>query len=137
VPDTCIQILESLRSLGVIVQAVGPDRLRLEPASKIPQEMVPRIREAKPAILKALRNRPATCSPDCYEVQPGAWIHRPWAGCTTTTQPETARRHVMVTCWHCHEEKVCGCITCWQPVSGEQSQCAVCKGSGQVWRWIQ
>ncbi len=67
-PDSGVQILESLRALGVTVTAVGPDRLRLEPATKIPAEMVPRIREAKPAILEALRNRLATCSPDCYEL---------------------------------------------------------------------
>lgn len=29
------------------------------------------------------RNRPATCSPDCYEIEPRVWIHRPWTGCTT------------------------------------------------------
>jgi len=46
-------------------------RRRREPPSKIPAEMVSLIREAKPAILEALRNRPATCSPDCYELEPG------------------------------------------------------------------
>jgi hypothetical protein len=56
-----LEILESLRTLGVTVTAVEPDRLRLEPASKIPAEMVARIREAKPGILEALRNRPASC----------------------------------------------------------------------------
>jgi hypothetical protein len=48
-----------LRSLGVTVTVVGVDRLRLEPADKIPAEMVARIREAKPAILEVLRSRPA------------------------------------------------------------------------------
>jgi hypothetical protein len=52
VPNTGAQILESLQSLGVTVTAVGPDRLRLEPASKIPAEMVSCVREAKPAILE-------------------------------------------------------------------------------------
>lgn len=60
-PDNGVQLLESLRSLGVTVRVVGPDRLSLEPASRIPAEMVPLIREAKPAILQALRERIACC----------------------------------------------------------------------------
>ena len=128
-----LEILESLRSLGVTVEAVGPDKLRLEPASKIPAEMVPRIREAKTAILETLRNRPATCSPDCYEVQPGVWIHRPHAGCNTIRPEASAAQHkVVVTCWHCRGEKRCTCIACWQT-----GQCVTCKGIGQTWQWIQ
>jgi hypothetical protein len=91
VADTGAQILESLRSLGVTVEAIGPDRLRLQPASKIPAELVPRIREAKPAILEVLRSRlvevgsgDAACgSPHCagcYEVESGARIHPPKCG---------------------------------------------------------
>jgi hypothetical protein len=130
-----LEILESLRSLGVTVKAVGPDRIRLEPASKIPAEMVPRIREAKPTILEALRSRPATCSPDCYEIEPGIWIHRPHKGCTTI-KPEASdlRRKMAVTCWHCRGEKRCACIACWQAGPGD---CVTCKGRGQVWRWVQ
>ena len=90
-PDTGVQILESLRSLGVTVAAVGSDRLRLEPASKIPAEIVPRIREAKAAILKALRNRTAKTEADgaacgsphcagCYDVGDGRKIHPPKCG---------------------------------------------------------
>jgi len=127
------EFLESLRNLGVTVEAVGPDKLRLEPASKIPAEMVPRIREAKTAILEALLNRPATCSPDCYEVQLGDWIHRPHAGCITIRPEASSAQHkVVVTCWHCRGEKRCRCISCWQT-----GQCVTCKGAGQTWRWIQ
>jgi hypothetical protein len=135
VTDTGLQILESLRSLGVTVAAVGPDRLRFEPASKIPSEMLPRIREAKPAILEVLRNQPAECSADCYEIEPRRWIHRPWNGCTTI-QPEAGEplRKVQETCWHCHGEKRCDCIACWQGGPGE---CATCKGTGQVMWWVQ
>ncbi len=59
--NTGIQILESMCSLGVTVTVVGAnrDRLRFEPASKIPEEMRERIRAAKPEILEALRSRPA------------------------------------------------------------------------------
>jgi len=87
-PDTSGQILESLRSLGVAVRVVRQDTLSLEPASKIPSEMVLRIREEKPAILEALRNRPAEpetiCgSPHCagcYDVGDGRRIHPPKCG---------------------------------------------------------
>jgi hypothetical protein len=88
VPDTGSQLLESLRNLGVAVWVVGPDRLRFEPASKIPPEMVPRIREQKPAILEALRNRLAETGPvcgsphcaGCYDVGDGQKIHPPKCG---------------------------------------------------------
>jgi hypothetical protein len=87
-PDTGIQLLESLRILGVAVRVVGPDRLHFEPASKIPAEMVPRIREQKPAILEALRNRLAETGPvcgsphcaGCYDVGEGRKIHPPKCG---------------------------------------------------------
>jgi hypothetical protein len=79
-----LEILESLRSLGVTVQAAGPDRLRLEPASKIPSEMIPSIREAKPEILEALRTGLAACgSPQCagcYDTGDGRKIHQPKIG---------------------------------------------------------
>ncbi len=82
--ETATEIIETLALLGVTVTAIGPDRLRIEPASKVPPDLLPRIRKAKPDILAFIRNRPATCSPTCYEVEPGRWIHHPWDGCTTT-----------------------------------------------------
>lgn len=133
--DTGAQILESLRSLGVTVQLVEPNKLRFEPASKVPAEMVSRIRAAKPAILQALRNRPATCSSHCYELEPGIWVHRPWTGCTTVQAESAQPQHkVAVTCWHCRGEKRCGCSACWQ---GGPRDCVTCKGTGQTWRWVQ
>jgi hypothetical protein len=130
-----LEILESLRTLGVTVRLVEPDKLRLEPASKIPEEMLPRIREEKSAILEVLRSRPATCATSCYEIEPSRWIHHPWNGCTTI-QPETGEplRKVQETCWHCRGKKNCACLACWQAGPGE---CVACKGSGQVWRWVQ
>ena len=87
------------------------------------------------AILEVLRNRPGTCSADdCYEVSPGVWVHRPWAGCTTIQPEADALRKVAVTCWHCQGEKRCVCMACWQAGPGE---CVTCKGTGQAWRWVQ
>lgn len=55
--ETASELIETLALLGVTVKAVGPDRLRIEPASKVPADLLPRIREAKPEILAAIRNR--------------------------------------------------------------------------------
>jgi hypothetical protein len=91
------------------------------------------IRAAKPAVLEALRSRPATCAASCYEIDAGRWIHHPWDGCTTI-QPEVGELHkVQEMCWHCHGQKRCDCIACWQ---AGPSECVTCKGSGQVWRWV-
>jgi hypothetical protein len=76
------QILTELQHRGVIV-AVDGDTLSLKPKNALDASLLARVREAKPAILLALRNRPATCSLDCYEIERGVWIHRPWTGCTT------------------------------------------------------
>jgi len=80
--ETATQIIETLTQLGVTLRANG-DRLRIEPASRVPADLLLRIREAKPEILAVIRNRPATCAASCYEVEPGRWIHHPWDGCVT------------------------------------------------------
>lgn len=53
-----LEILATLQNWGVKVEVIG-DRLRFQPASRIPPDLVLRIREEKPAILEALRSRPA------------------------------------------------------------------------------
>jgi hypothetical protein len=129
-----LEILESLRSLGVTVRLVEPDKLRLEPASRIPAEMLPRLREAKPALLEALRSTPATCAASCYEAEPGRRIHHPWDGCKTIKPEENeSRRRVAVKCWHCNGKKRCDCSACWQAGPGN---CVTCKGTGQALRWV-
>src|SRR5262245_57498581 len=108
------EILTELRRRGVLATAVGGD-ICLKPKRALDDALRARIREAKPAILEALRNRPATCGLDCYEVAPGVWIHQPCAGCTTLKAgAEEPQRYVQVECWHCHGEKTCGCIACWR-----------------------
>jgi len=128
------QILVELQRRGVIV-AVEGDTLCLKPKRALDSALLARVHEAKSVILEALRNRPATCSHDCYEIEPGVWIHWPWTGCTTV-EPETKGSpcKVAATCWHCRGEKRCSCIACWQ---GGPRECVACKGTGQVWRWIQ
>jgi hypothetical protein len=128
------EILAELERRGVIV-AMDGDTLCLKPRHALDDTLLTRVREAKPEILEALRNRPATCSPDCYELEPGVWIHRPHTGCTTIKlRASRPQRKVAVTCWHCNGEERCGCIACWQAGPGE---CVTCQGRGQVWRWAQ
>jgi len=128
------QILAELQRRGVIV-AVEGDTLCLKPKHALDDSLLARVREAKPAILEALRQRPATCSPECYGLEPGVWIHRPWAGCTEKKVEASSPKHkVAMTCWDCHGERVCGCIACWQLGPGE---CVACKGAGRIWRWVQ
>jgi hypothetical protein len=128
------EILTELQRRGVSVVIDG-DTLCLKPRYVLDDTLLARVRQAKPEILEALRNRPGRCSQDCYEVEPGAWIHRPQTGCTTiklgASRPQPK---VAVTCWHCNGEKRCGCIVCWQTGPGE---CVTCKGRGQLWRWAQ
>jgi len=79
--STGIQILETLRSLGVTVTVIGADRDRLwlEPADKIPADMVPRIKAEKPAILEALREQaePAVRPAEPTYAWPSTAVTRP------------------------------------------------------------
>lgn len=129
-----VEILAELNRRGVRV-AVEGDTLCLKPLRALDHALLSRVRKAKAAILEALRRRPATCSPACYEVEPEIWVHQPWAGCTTINPESTGSvRKVAITCWHCRGGKTCGCIACWQ---GGPRDCVACKGTGQVWRWLQ
>lgn len=74
-----VEILVELQQRGIAV-AVEGDTLCLKPKRALDAALLARIREAKPAILSVLRNRPVTCSADCYEVEPGVRIHHPWNG---------------------------------------------------------
>lgn len=128
------EILTELQQRGVLVVVDG-DTLCLKPKHALDDALLARVRKAKPAILEALRNRPATCSADCYELEPGIWIHRPWTGCTTVKlEPSGSKHKVAVTCWHCQGGKTCGCITCSQ---GGPGNCVTCNGTGQLMSWIQ
>jgi hypothetical protein len=129
--EAATQIIETLAQLGVTLKAVGPDRLRIEPASRIPPELMPRIREVKPQILAALRlrRRPATCASSCYETEPNRWIHHPWDGCNSVP-PVPEGRTVERKCWHCEGERKCPCIAC------DAGPCLQCSGTGKVLEWV-
>src|SRR5579875_2438365 len=75
----------------------------------------------------------AMCGPDCYEIEPGRRIHRPWTGrCRAKVQPPTPRQ-IERTCWHCSGATTCPCIVCAERLAaGERGECAICRGSGKV-----
>jgi hypothetical protein len=81
---------------------------------------------------------PADCGPDCYEIEPGRRIHRPWAG-TCRAKIQTAEpRRVERECWHCRGTLRCACIACAESlVSGADAECDVCHGTGKVMAWVQ
>lgn len=80
--------------------------------------------------------RPATCCPDCYEIEPGKWTHRPWNGCRTTEAATVEQRRVEVTCLYCQGSGRCGCITCWRGGIGQEGECVACHGTGKARMWI-
>lgn len=68
------------------------------------------------------------------ELEAGTKIDPPKAGMDHVEAAAPPQRKVAVTCWHCQGEKTCDCLACWQNGPGE---CVTCKGTGQVWRWVQ
>src|SRR6202165_4136642 len=76
------EILAELSSRVVTVRADG-ETLRLRPKAALDDVLLARVHAHKHEILAALSGRPATCSPTCYEIEPGKWIHHPWVGCKT------------------------------------------------------
>jgi hypothetical protein len=77
------EILTELQRRGVIV-AVDGDTLCLKPKRALDNSLLARVREAKPAILEALRSGLAACASSdcagCYDVGDGRWIHPPKCG---------------------------------------------------------
>lgn len=77
------EILTELQRRRVIV-AVEGDTLCLKPRRALDDTLLARIREAKPAILEALRTGLAACCSahcaGCYDVGDGRKIHPPKCG---------------------------------------------------------
>lgn len=78
------------------------------------------------------------CGPECYKIELGKRIHRPWTGqCNAKVQASTLRQ-VVHTCWHCSGATVCGCISCAEGLpAGAGWQCLICKGAGKVIARVQ
>ena len=131
---TVAQILQTLQSLGVTVTAVDGERLRLEPADRIPAGLIPQLREAKTALLEALRKRPAGCSSSCYEVEPDRWIHHPERGCTAPVSFGRSTGVPQAECKHCDGMGQCSCPACTLRRTEESVPCLMCQPlERQVW----
>lgn len=129
-----LEIIQKLEALGVTIQVIPPDRLRLQPASLVPRDLIQRVRQEKPEILTFLMSHPKTCADTCYRVDATRLVHHPWNGCRTILLREVGRV-VEGPCWHCGGRKECGCIACCS-VDGA-GQCLTCRGSGVTVGWVQ
>jgi hypothetical protein len=107
------EILAELSRRGVVVRAEG-ETIRLKPRDSLDDHLMARVRAHKPEILAVLNGRPAGCSPTCYEIEPGKWIHHPWDGCKTCLAPKPEKRPQKTesVCWHCRGTGQCNCISC-------------------------
>lgn len=152
-------IIEAVVNAGGELTVSG-DRIRYRLPKDCPEKerILDGLREHKPEIIRALASRPATCSPSCYEIEPGRWIHHPWNGCRTPL-PESAEPTVPThadcgcsgpvcrrcwlcvehcrclpkgICWHCGGEGRCACTACWKRSADETAQCVVCEGTGKL-----
>jgi hypothetical protein len=123
---TAVQILQTLQSLGVTVTEVDGERLRFEPADRIPADLIPRLRAAKLELLEALRKGPAACSPFCYEVEPGRCIHHSEHGCKTAVSPKRATGVPQAECEHCDGSGACDCPACTLRRTPKAVPCLMC-----------
>lgn len=139
-----VEILETLRTLGVTVEVIGPDRLRFHPASRIPPGLVCSIRESKSEILAALARPTAAVQPQkcghCGEKGecdcPACNLRRvdnpvPCLMCRPQERQAWLAATRAETCWHCGGSGKCGCIAC-----NPKEPCQTCGGVGRA-SWIQ
>jgi hypothetical protein len=128
-----LPVLEELRAIGVEVVPEG-ENLVICLASKVPPELKERLRAHKAEVLEALRSRPATCGPTCYEIEPGRWIHHAWLGCKTPLSLETADPEPPAECKHCGGTGECSCPACTLRRTEKAAPCLMCKPhKRQVW----
>jgi hypothetical protein len=129
------EVLAEFARRGIKMRMVDA-AVKLSPKSALDKNLLARARAVKDEIIRMLSRRPETCSKECYEVEPGCWIHRPWAGCTTTRAlaAEAPRRVAELVCCHCLGTKRCSCASgCHE----SEDACRVCRGTGSVHGWVQ
>ena len=120
------EILFELCLRGVALRADG-NTLRLRPAQALDENLLRRVREHKPDILAAIRERPASCVANCYEIEPGRWIHRSWDGCTTEPTPRPMEAARQTECKHCEGSGQCSCPACTLHRTGNPVPCLMCQ----------
>lgn len=104
--DTAAQILQRLESLGVTITVIDGQRLRLEPAGRVPEELIPSLRAAKPAILQALKSGP---------------VANPRSYC------EGEGRSPQGECKHCDGGGECSCPACTLRRTTDAVPCLMCR----------
>lgn len=102
---TADQILQRLHSLGVTITVVDGRRLRLEPANRVPDDLIPSLRSAKLAILDVLKSRPLT---------------RGESGCESARGPQE-------DCHHCNGAGECSCPACTLRRTTKAVPCLMCQ----------
>jgi hypothetical protein len=151
------EILSELHKSGVTVMVDG-DILILKPKRLLNEDLLARVRDLKPHIIRALANGPATCAASCYQIERGRTIHHPWAGCNTVVAqlvepivptrpdcgcngpvcrqcwlcPEHCQCLPKGLCWHCRGEGCCECTACRKRYAGDVARCVVCQGAGKL-----
>jgi hypothetical protein len=130
---SALQILKELRDIGVEVVPRG-EKLVIHPASKVPLELKERLRAEKSHVLVALKMeavsagaRPTTCSPRCYEIEPGRWVHRAWDGCRTEPIPRPMEAAPQTECKHCGAAGQCSCPACTLHRTQHPVPCLTCQ----------
>lgn len=135
-----MQILETLRDLGVRVAVVGGEELELRSAGKIPADILERVRKAKPQILEALRHC-AHCKGSGRCSCPACTLRRagdesPCSMCHPEERRTWLLEHSTPACQHCGGSKKCRCIACAERM-GKPGVCLICHGTGRGQEWIQ
>jgi hypothetical protein len=119
-------LLEEVRQLGVEIAIVN-GIVAVRPAKNLPARLREQLRTHKPEILEALRSRPATCGPTCYEIEPGRRIHHPWHACKTPFPPKTANPVPQAECKHCGGAGECPHPCCTLRRTEEPVPCLMCQ----------
>ncbi|MGH9740578.1 MAG: hypothetical protein ACRD4X_18625 [Candidatus Acidiferrales bacterium] len=99
-------LLSELARRGVSVTADG-DALILKPRRALDGELLARIRENKPEIIRVLSARPVTGTPNCYEVEPGQSADR------EATKPDPYECRMQVTLSAMCENYPSGNVIVW------------------------
>jgi len=130
-----LEVLDTLRTLGVRVEVVPPDTLRLMPASKVPPDLVPAILESKVAILAVLA-RPTVQPGECRHCEGKGECDCPACTLRRTEKPvpccmcrwQARQLWLAATrpreCWFCEERRLHGehgpCADCAAKAGGVQ-----------------
>ncbi len=120
-------ILAEIARRGVTIRVDG-ETLRLRPRVALDDELLARIKEHKPEIIRAVMTQ------GCFQA-----LHPDTGKMVKVhpSQPVKAAQKVERTCWHCSGNRKCSCIVCWDPRTDGPGECVPCHGRGTLWTWVQ